>query len=112
MQLITALGNPSLHDPQLPMALTKSSSKLLWGQKTIAVSIQCIKHILQVLQAEGQLLMEPLKTMQTHWLRSFGARGWSWAHLPKDTWSLAVPEKARGALLHVHCLTIASSLAH
>ena len=50
--------------PQHPSELTKSSGELLWGQKAIAISIQGIKHILQVLQAEGQLLMESLKTMQ------------------------------------------------
>lgn len=42
-------------------ALTKSSSELLWGQETVAIGIQGIEHILQVLQAEGQLLMEPLE---------------------------------------------------
>lgn len=53
--------------PRAPASseLTKSSGELLWGQKAIAISIQGIEHILQLLQAEGQLLMESLKAIQT-----------------------------------------------
>ena len=61
--------------PQHPSELTKSSGELLWGQKAIAISIQGVKYILQVLQAEGQLLMESLKRMQTAAVNTAHHRG-------------------------------------
>ena len=83
--------------PQHPPELTKSSGELRWGQKAIAVSIQGIKHILQVLQAEGQLLMEPLKTIQTRWLTLLITDGCPGAQrLPPP------PTKARSRVLKLH----------
>lgn len=51
--------------PQQPSELTKTGGELPWGQIAIAICIQGIKYVFQFLQAEWQLLMEPLKTSQT-----------------------------------------------
>lgn len=59
-----------------PSELTKPSGELLWSQKAIAISIQGIKYILQVLQAEGQFFMEPLKTTQTALVSIHDRGGW------------------------------------
>lgn len=72
----TAAGSLPDLGPQHPPELTKSSGELFWGQKTIAVGIQGIKHIFQFFKTQGQLLMQPLKAIQTayvHMLMVMGA---------------------------------------
>lgn len=83
--------------PQPPSALTESSGELPWGQKAIAIGIQGIEHILQVLQAERQLLMEPLQTIQTGcWLTLLSTEGCLGAAVPSAS---LPPKKSRSKFL-------------